>query len=317
MILALAGGVGGAKLAQGLAAQLPPGKLKIVVNTGDDFVHLGMHISPDLDTVMYWLAGINDAERGWGVADETWNYMSALRQAGGPDWFQIGDRDLLTHRQRTRLLEQSDTLSQATRFLCDRLGIAHAIVPMSDQPVATIVHTHDGALAFQDYFVRRRCEPVVTGIEFDGAERAVPSPAFAEAMADRNLRAIVICPSNPLLSIEPILALPTVREWLRHRRVPAIAVSPIVGGKAIKGPAAKIFQELGLEASAAGIARHYRGLIDCLVIDDVDVDAVAEIEAEGMDAAVTSTVMRNAEDRAALAEYVLGLVARVKVRAHG
>lgn len=316
MILALAGGVGGAKLVQGLAVLLPPERLKIVVNTGDDFVHRGMSISPDLDTVMYWLAGINDAERGWGIAGDTWNYMSALRQAGGTDWFQIGDRDFITHQQRTHRLQQGDTLSEATRFLCDRLGVRHAIVPMSDEPVATIVHTHDGALAFQDYFVRRHCEPVVTAIKFEGAERAVPSPQFAEAIADRNLEAIVICPSNPLLSIEPILALPNVRAWLRHRRVPAIAVSPIVGGKAIKGPAAKIFQELGLEASAAGIAKHYRGLIDCLVIDDIDIDAVPAIEAEGIDAAVTNTVMKNADDRAALAAQVLGFAAAMKVRAH-
>ena len=316
MILALAGGVGGAKLAQGLAVQIPPGKLRIVVNTGDDFVHLGMHISPDLDTVMYWLAGINDAERGWGVAGDTWNYMSALRQAGGADWFQIGDRDLLTHQQRTHCLQQGDTLSQATHFLCGQLSVNHAIVPMSDQPVATIVHTRDGALAFQDYFVRQRCEPVVIAIKFDGVERAVPSPAFAEAMTARDLQAVVICPSNPLLSIEPVLALPNVREWLLHRRVPVIAVSPIVGGRAIKGPAAKIFRELGLEASVTGIARHYRGLIDCLVIDNIDIDAVPAIESQGIHAAVTNTVMKDADDRAALAKQVLDLAARLKERTH-
>ena len=317
MILALAGGVGGAKLAVGLAAHLAPERLRIVVNTGDDFVHLGLSISPDLDTVMYWLAGINDAERGWGVADETWTYMAGLRQAGEADWFQIGDRDLVTHRQRTQRLGEGDTLSGATRFLCERLGVGHAIVPMSDQPVATIVHTSDGALAFQDYFVRRRCEPVVTALEFQGVEDAVPSPAFAAAMADPDLEAIVICPSNPLLSIEPILSLPGVRDWLKRRRVPAIAVSPIVGGKAIKGPAAKIFRELGLDVSAVGVARHYRGLIDCLVVDDTDADAVAAIEAEGMGAAVTRTVMKDAGDRAALAKHVFDLAARVKVRAHG
>lgn len=315
MILALAGGVGGAKLAVGLAARLPPERLRIVVNTGDDFVHHGLSISPDLDTVMYWLAGINDAGRGWGVADETWAYMAALRQAGKADWFQIGDRDLATHEYRTRRLGQGDTLSQATRLLCRRLGVGHAIVPMSDRPVATIVHTGEGALAFQDYFVRRQCEPAVTAIGFEGVENAAPSPGFAQAMADPDLEAVVICPSNPLLSIEPILSLPGVREWLRHRRVPAIAVSPLVGGKAIKGPAAKIFAELGLDVSAAGIARHYRGLIDCLVVDEVDAAAVPSIEAEGMRAAVTRTVMRNAADRAALAGEVLDLAARLGARA--
>ncbi len=317
MILALAGGVGGAKLAEGLAALLPPGDLRIVVNTGDDFVHHGLSISPDLDTVMYWLAGINDAERGWGIAGDTWTYMAERRQAGDADWFQLGDRDLLTHRQRTRLLGEGGTLSQATRLLCEGLGVRHAVAPMSDQPVATIVHTSDGPLAFQDYFVRLHCEPAVTALEFEGADRAVASPAFAGAMADPRLRAVVVCPSNPLLSIEPILTLPGVRDWLRRRRVPVIAVSPIVGGEAIKGPAAKIFRELGLDASAAGVAGHYRGLVDCLVVDEVDEAAVPAIEAEGMEASVTGTVMRNAEDRAALARHVLGLAAGVKVRAHG
>lgn len=311
MILALAGGVGGAKL----AARLPPERLRIVVNTGDDFVHHGLSISPDLDTVMYWLAGINDAERGWGVADETWTYMASLRKAGKADWFQIGDRDLATHEYRTRRLSEGDTLSEATRSLCGRLGIGHAIVPMSDRPMATIVHTDEGALAFQDYFVRRQCAPKVTAIRFDGIESAAPSPGFAQAMASRDLRAIVICPSNPLLSVEPILSLPGVREWLHARRVPAIAVSPLVGGKAIKGPAAKIFAELGLDVSAAGIARHYRGLIDCLVVDEVDAATVPSIEAEGMHAAIARTVMRNAADRAALAGEVLDLAARVEVRA--
>ena len=317
MILALAGGVGGAKLAKGLAAHLAPERLRIVVNTGDDFVHHGLSISPDLDTVTYWLAGINDAERGWGVADETWRYMAGLRQAGEADWFQIGDRDLVTHRLRTQRLYEGDTLSQATRILCQRLGVGHAVVPMSDRPVATIVHTDEGALAFQVYFVRRHCEPAVTGLAFDGVEDAVPSPAFLAAMADPKLEAIVICPSNPLLSIEPVLSLRGVRDWLKRRRVPAIAVSPIVGGEAIKGPAAKIFRELGLDASAAGIARHYRGLVDCLVIDEVDAGAAAAVEAQGMQAAVTRTVMKDAGDRAALARHVLDLAARVAVRAHG
>lgn len=317
MILALAGGVGGAKLAKGLAAHLTPERLRIVVNTGDDFVHHGLSISPDLDTVMYWLAGINDAERGWGVADETWSYMAGLRQAGEADWFQIGDRDLVTHRLRTQRLGEGDTLSQAMRFMCQRLGVGHAIVPMSDRPVATIVHTGEDALAFQDYFVRRHCEPAVTGLAFDGVEDAVPSPAFSAAMADPALEAIVICPSNPLLSIEPILSLRGVRDWLRRRRVPAVAVSPIVGGEAIKGPAAKIFRELRLDASAAGIARHYSGLIDCLVIDEVDADAAAAVEAQGMRAAVTRTVMKDAGDRAALARHVLDLAARMTVQAHG
>ena len=260
MILALAGGVGGAKLAQGLAMRLKPEKLLIVVNTGDDFVHLGLHISPDLDTVMYWLAGLNDRARGWGLAGESWNFMAALGRLGGSTWFNLGDGDLATHVVRTQMLGEGASLSAATRALCERLGIAHAVVPMTDAFVRTIVHTADAALAFQDYFVRLQCAPAVTAVTFTGAEAAKPSPGFAAAMADPALRAIVICPSNPLLSIDPILSIPGVRDWLRRRRIPVVAVSPIVGGEAIKGPAAKIFRELGRDVSVQGVAVHYSGL---------------------------------------------------------
>ena len=209
-----------------------------------------------------------------------------------------------------------DTLSQATRYLCDQIGVRHKIAPMSDERVATIVHTHQGALAFQDYFVRLRSEPVVTGITFEGAQSATPSPVFATAMTDRNLTAVVICPSNPLLSIDPILALRGVHEWLARRRVPVIAVSPIVGGQAIKGPAAKILRELGRDASTVGIASHYRGLIDGIVIDNVDIDAVPAIEALGMRTAVCNIVMKCADDRAALAAFVLDFAIRVAERTY-
>lgn len=316
MILALAGGVGGAKMAQGLAMRLPPEELVIVVNTGDDFTHLGLHISPDVDTVMYWLSGLNDRLRGWGLAGETWSFMAALGRLGGPTWFNLGDGDLANHVSRTHRLARGETLSAVTRHLCSQLGVAHHIAPMTDQSVRTIVHTTDGALAFQDYFVRLRCEPVVTGVSFDGAEDAVPSPAFAAALANPALRAIVVCPSNPVLSIEPILSILGVRERLGQMRVPVVAVSPIIGGQAVKGPAAKIFRELGRDVSVLGVAEHYRGLVQGLLIDTIDIDAQPAIEACGMRVAITDAVMRSATDQARLAGEVLALAAKVSEAAH-
>jgi LPPG:FO 2-phospho-L-lactate transferase len=316
MILALAGGVGGAKLAQGLATQLKPKELLIVVNTGDDFMHLGLHISPDVDTVMYWLAGINDIERGWGLAGETWNFMGALERIGGPTWFKLGDRDLATHAERSRRLAQGGTLSEVTQHLCGQLGIKHGVAPMSDQSVRTIVHTAGGSLAFQDYFVRLNCEPAVTEIEFAGAEQASPSPAFAAALSDYEVDAIILCPSNPILSIDPILSLYGVRQRIQNRRIPVVAVSPIVGGHAIKGPAAKIFRELGRNPSVRAVAEHYRGLIDGLVIDTIDASFKCTIEALGIRVAVTNTVMRKATDRGRLAADVLNFVARLTEPAH-
>ncbi|HEY2756079.1 MAG TPA: 2-phospho-L-lactate transferase [Pseudolabrys sp.] len=316
MILALAGGVGGAKLAQGLTLRLPQDELLIVVNTGDDFTHLGMHISPDIDTVMYWLSGLNDRERGWGLAGESWNFMAALDRLGGPTWFNLGDGDLATHVERTQRLAQGETLSQVTRHLCAQLGIAHHIAPMTDGSVRTIVHTADAALAFQDYFVRLQCEPVVADITFDGAGDAVPSPSFSAAMANPALRAIVICPSNPVLSVDPILSMPGVHEWLRQTRVPVVAVSPIVGGQAIKGPAAKIFSELGRDVSVIGVAEHYRGFIDGLVIDTIDSAAKPAIEALGMRTAVTNSVMKSLDDQTKLAADVLAFAAQLSEAAH-
>jgi LPPG:FO 2-phospho-L-lactate transferase len=316
MILALAGGVGGAKLAQGLAMQLAPEELLIVVNTGDDFVHLGLHISPDIDTVMYWLAGLNDRTRGWGLAGDSWNFMAALRRLGGPTWFNLGDSDLATHLVRTQMLGEGASLGAVTGALCTRLGIAYAIAPMTDAPVRTFVHTEDTTLAFQDYFVRLQCAPAVTGVSFAGTEAAKPSPAFAAAMANPVLHAVVICPSNPLLSIDPILSIPGVRDWLQLRRVPVVAVSPIVGGKAIKGPAAKIFRELNREVSVQGVADHYCGLIDGLVIDTVDAPAKPALEARGLRIAVVPSVMKNAEDQAALAAAVLAFAADLARTGH-
>lgn len=309
MILALAGGVGGAKLADGLAMQLPPGDLLVVVNTGDDFAHLGLRISPDLDTVTYWLAGLNDAVRGWGLADETWNFMAGIERLGGPTWFNLGDRDLATHVERTRRLAGGESLSMVTRHLCEQLGIEHGVAPMTDEDVQTIVHTDEGTLEFQHYFVRRRCEPRLLHLEFANAQNASPSPSFDATLSDGRLDSIVICPSNPFLSVEPILQLKGVRERIAQSKAPVVAVSPIVGGEAIKGPAAKILREMGREVSALEIARHYRALVDGIVIDDLDAALKRQIEALGLNVVVTNTIMRSRADRSQLAEAVIGFAA--------
>ncbi len=305
MIVALAGGVGGAKLADGLARVLPEDALTIAVNTGDDFTHLGLHVSPDLDTVMYTLAGRNNPETGWGLAGESWAFMAALERLGGETWFRLGDQDLATHVERTRRLGAGGTLSAVTADLAAQLGIRHPIVPMSDDAVRTMVLCDDGRLAFQDYFVRRRCAPRVTGFEFDGAEAARPAPKLASLMQHGALAAVVICPSYPYVIIGPILAVPDIAGWLGARAFPVVAVSPIVGGRAVKGPAAKMMAELGAEVSALAVARHYGALLDGLVIDAADEDLAPAIEAEGLRVAVTGTVMGSAADRARLAEAVI------------
>lgn len=310
-ILALCGGVGGAKLAYGLARSLAPGDLTIVVNTGDDFEHLGLAISPDIDTVVYTLAELADRQRGWGLAGETWTFMNALRRLGGEDWFQLGDQDLATHVERTHRLAAGEPLSSVTAAFAKNLGVAHAVVPMSDQPVRTIVDTEDGPLAFQQYFVRRRCRPAVTGVRFDGAQLARISPAFAEALARPDLSGIVICPSNPYLSIDPILALAGLRAAVARSPAPCIAISPIVGGQAIKGPTAKMMAELGVPAHVGAIARHYCGLIDGLVVDDTDANWLGDIEALGIRSLATRTVMGDNDDRIALAGDVLAFAQRL------
>ena len=308
MILALAGGVGGAKLAKGLADVLAPGELTIVVNTGDDFEHLGLHVSPDVDTVMYTLAGISNPTLGWGIAGDTWNFMSGLEKLGGETWFRLGDRDLATNVERTWRLRSGESLSAVTECLCLRLGVRHRVLPMSERPVRTLVHTADGVLAFQDYFVRLRAEPALVSLEYAGAEQARMTERFERALADPSLRAVVVCPSNPYLSVAPILALPGARAALEHTRAPVIAVSPIIAGRAIKGPAAKIMRELGKEASALEVARFYRGLIDTLVIDHADAELSADIGALGVAPFVTQTIMKEARDRVALATRILELL---------
>ena len=301
MIILLAGGVGGARLAAGFARILAPNDVLIAVNTGDDFTHLGLHICPDLDTVMYTLAGVNNPETGWGIAGETWHFMEAMARLGGETWFRLGDRDLATHVERTRRLNSGETLSAVATALCKAFDISQQIVPMTDHIVRTVVHTDEGALPFQDYFVRRRCEPKVRKIEIAGASEAVPSPALSAALTSPTLRGIVICPSNPYLSIEPILSVPGVREALQRRTVPAVAVSPLIGGRAVKGPAAKIMEEMGHTPSVIEIGRFYHGLIDGIVIDNQDQHLAAELENLGLRVSVTDSLMKSAQDQERLA----------------
>ncbi|MBK7470226.1 MAG: 2-phospho-L-lactate transferase [Betaproteobacteria bacterium] len=308
-VVALSGGIGGAKLALGLSRVLAPGCLTVVANTGDDFEHLGLAISPDLDTLLYTLGGIADPDKGWGRRDETWTFMQALAALGGPAWFQLGDGDLATHVERTRRLAAGETLTAIMDDFRRRLGVACALLPMSDDPVRTRVRTTEGWIDFQDYFVRQRCAPAVIDIEFRGVERARPQPSVLGALADPALRAVVICPSNPLISIEPILAVPGLRRALAACRAPVIAVSPLVGGKALKGPTAKMLGELGGAPDNAGIARRYQGVIDGLVIDAMDA-----ADADRVDVAVTvaPTVMVTLQDRENLARVVADFADRLR-----
>jgi LPPG:FO 2-phospho-L-lactate transferase len=301
-VVALSGGVGGAKLALGLARVLPAEELLIVANTGDDFEHLGLAISPDIDTVMYTLAGLANQELGWGRQDESWSFMETLAAIGGETWFRLGDRDLAVHVERTRRLRAGETLSAITDDLCRRLGVGPRVLPMSDDPVRTRVRTDDGWIDFQDYFVHRRCEPVVHELAFHGAAAARAQPVFLAALADPRLKAVVICPSNPFISIEPILALPGVRAALAGCAAPVIAVSPIIGGRAVKGPTAKMMAELGTPPSAGAVARRYGDLLDGYVVDFADMDQVAGI---GARVTLGQTLMTTLADREALARTVL------------
>lgn len=309
--VALCGGVGGAKLALGLSNILQGDDLTIITNTGDDFTHLGLHISPDLDTVMYTLAGLANPEQGWGRAGETWQFMSSLRAIGGEDWFQLGDLDLATHIERTQKLARGTPLSHITREFCRALGIRANVVPMSDDRVATIIHTPDGKLAFQHYFVRDKCAPSVTGFSFDGAEKSKPSPGVLDAISDPKLDCIIICPSNPFVSIDPILAVPGIRAAISAAKAPVIAISPIVGGQAIKGPTAKMMRELGIPQTAPAVAAHYTGLLDAYIIDQTDASQAVKVAETGLICHVTQTIMRTLQDRVELARTVLHLAAKL------
>ena len=310
-VVALSGGIGGAKLASGLAEILPPEQLTIVANTGDDFEHLGLHISPDIDTLLYTLAGINNPDSGWGRAEETWSFMSALEELGADTWFKLGDKDLAVNIYRTHRLRSGQSLSEVTVDIADRLGIPARVLPMSDQPVHTVVKTDCGLLELQEYFVRRRGEPVVSDIQFRGADSAVPSPLLEQVFDSLPLAAVVICPSNPFLSIDPILSIADIREWLANCTAPVIAVSPIIHGNALKGPTAKIMKELGLPVTASTVAQHYHGLIDGFVIDTADASLADSICSAELTVTVTNTVMDTQADRIALARDVMAFAARI------
>lgn len=296
--VALAGGIGGAKMADGLARSVGPENLTVIVNTGDDFELYGLRISPDLDTVMYTLAGIANPDTGWGVAGDTWRNFEMLDRYGAKPWFRLGDQDLATHMLRTQALRGGDTLTQVTANMARQLGLASRVLPMSDSPVRTVVDTDAGTLAFQEYFVRMRWQPKVTAVRFEGVERAEASLSVLRAIETADT--IVLCPSNPYLSVDPILLTHGVRDALLNASAPIIAVSPIVGGEALKGPAAKMMRELGQEPSAATVARHYSEFINGFVMDGADAAYKPVIEAMGIGVLVTNTVMKDTDDRARL-----------------
>jgi LPPG:FO 2-phospho-L-lactate transferase len=306
VIVALSGGIGGAKLVLGLSRVLPPGDLLVVCNTGDDFEHLGLSISPDIDTVMYTLCGLANPELGWGRRDETWSFMETLAAIGGETWFRLGDRDLALHVERTRRLRAGETLTAITADLCARLGVACRVVPMSDDPVRTRVRAADGWIDFQDYFVRQQCAPVVRELAFEGAASA--RPGFLAALSDPRLEAVVICPSNPFISVQPILAMPGVCAALRDCAAPVIAVSPIIGGRAVKGPTAKMLAELGMAVSAASVAGLYGDLLDGYVVDHVDAGTVPH----GPQIFAASTLMTTLQERETLARAVLDAAAALR-----
>jgi LPPG:FO 2-phospho-L-lactate transferase len=305
LVVALSGGIGGAKLALGLSRVMFPADLTVVANTGDDFEHLGLAISPDLDTLMYTLAELDDPQRGWGRRDETWTFMAALEKLGGETWFKLGDGDLATHLERTRRLQDGETLSEITTDFCRRLEIATHILPMTDDPAQTQLVTPDGTLDFQDYFVRLQCEPEVLNVEYDDAQDAMANPEVLDALDDPRLRAVVICPSNPILSIIPILETGMMREALAECAAPVVAVSPIIGGRAVKGPTAKIMTQLGRQATAAAVARLYDDLLDGFVLDLADAAEAAKVNALGIRVATAHTLMETLDDRERLAREVL------------
>ena len=298
-MVVLTGGVGGAKLVLGLAQVMPPEDIVAIVNTGDDFRHLGLHVSPDIDTLLYTLSGKSNQAQGWGREGESWSFLAALRSLGGEDWFALGDGDLALHVQRSHLLAQGNTLSAITSAFARAWDIGVAILPMSNDPVATCLDTDVGMLEFQRYFVEARCAPTVSQIVFRGAEAATPAPGLLEAIGQAD--AILIAPSNPYLSVDPILAVPAIIEALRATTAPVVAVSPIIGGKAVKGPAAKLMAELGIPANNRSIAAHYEGIIDGLVIDGND-DAPGSVAV-----ARTDTLMTTLDDRARVARIALDL----------
>jgi LPPG:FO 2-phospho-L-lactate transferase len=310
-VCALAGGVGGAKLAAGLQEVLPPGYLSVVVNAADDFELWGLHVSPDLDTVMYTLAGLANPTTGWGVRDESFRTLEMISDYGEDPWFKLGDRDLATHVLRTNRLRAGASLTEVTDALSTALGIRGRVLPMCDEPVSTVIETSEGDLEFQEYFVRRGQKDEVIGVRLRGIGEAHATTAVAGAVSEAEV--IVVCPSNPVVSIGPVLAVPGLRHLLETSAAPIVAVSPIVGGRALKGPADRMMSSLGHEVSAAGVARMYEGLVDGMVMDNADEDMVREVEGLGMRALVTDAVIRDEPDRGRLAHEVLHFAAGLMV----
>lgn len=304
-IVALCGGVGGVKLALGLSHLLKGEELTVVINTGDDFDHLGLRICPDIDTVTYTLAGLVNPDTGWGRAEETNSFMNSFSMLGGEDWFFLGDKDLALHIERTRRLMEGETLSEVTTGIAKKLGIGARILPMSDNPVATMVETTTGTLTFQHYFVRERCEPEVTGFYFDGLDIAKPHPDLLATLAGESVDAVIICPSNPFVSIDPILSLPGVRQALRDCLAPVVAVSPIVGGTAVKGPTTKMMTELEMAPTSLQVLKHYRDILNGFVLDERDIDGLDELKAEIDHVEVVDTLMLTLDHKIALARAVL------------
>ena len=294
-ILAITGGVGGAKLALGLSKILNPDELLFLVNTGDDFQHLGLEISPDLDSLLYALSGKNNPELGWGRANETWACISELEELGADSWFRLGDRDLALHLVRTQMLSQGATLQNVADRLCESLGIDHRIAPMSNDKISTTVNTPNGKLAFQEYFVREQCEPAVIDFDFEGIENSKPNPVVMSWLDECD--GIIICPSNPYVSVDTILSVPKYRDAFQSK--PVIAVSPIVGGLAIKGPAAKMMKELGVPPTPIAVAKHYGSLLSGFVLDQTDHEQAKDIPIPSI---VTQTIMLTLQDRIGLAE---------------
>jgi LPPG:FO 2-phospho-L-lactate transferase len=302
-VAALAGGTGAAKLLRGLAASLDPAALSVVVNTGDDAELWGLHVSPDLDSVMYALAGVLDPVRGWGRADETFRCLSAMAAYGAPTWFGLGDRDLATHLLRTRALRAGSSLSNVTAELCRALGVTPRLLPMSDEAVRTTIRTPDGRLGFQEYFVRDKCQVDVVGVDYDGAEGARPAPGVLEAIREADL--VVVCPSNPVTSVGPILAVPGIADALVATRASVVGISPIVGGAAVSGPAGALMRVRGLPVSPVGVARAYAPWLRALLIAHEDAACEAQLSALGVKAVATDVMMPDAQREAALARAVL------------
>jgi LPPG:FO 2-phospho-L-lactate transferase len=307
-VVALAGGVGGAKMAHGLAAVFSGEQLTVIVNTADDFTHLGLRISPDLDTVLYTLANIENPATGWGIKGDTRVTLDALARYGEDPWFFVGDRDFATHIYRTSHLAKGTSLSDVTRQLARSIGVTTTILPMSNEPVATMIDTPGGRIAFQDYFVARRQADDVLAVTFDGIEQAVPAPGVVEALAGARL--ILLCPSNPIVSIGPIVEVPGIRQALSDSAALKIAVSPIIAGRALKGPADRMLRTLGYDVSAVGVAQLYQGLIDVMVIDTIDAELAPAIRQLGVEVLVTDTIMSDPAKRASLARSIASFVER-------